>query len=173
MSALTRTVLALAVGAAGLAGRADDRLIPADLSDAQKANLKKGLAAVEKPKRFVPERARIVGNTPDGLDLDPAPGAEVKEYLASVVPHAAADRKKGPEKADLYWYRPNPKKGLPGITVRRTVDLTTGELAGGPEVLFNHATPLAPEERDEAVAMARKKVPAVAELYDGDRRHLV
>jgi hypothetical protein len=146
--------------------RADDSQLPANLTDSQKANLKKFLAAVAKPKRFLPEKARFVGAVPDNLDPNPVPGAEVKEYLAAVVPFTAAE-KKGPEKAYVYWYRPNPKQGAPGVTVRRVVDLTTGEAVGEPEVLFNHATPLSREERDEAIRLAREKSPAVRDLYAG------
>jgi hypothetical protein len=153
--------------ALGAPVRADDRVIPADLGDGQKANLKKFLASREKPKQFLPEGAKVVGAPAEGVQLGTPQGAEVKEYLAAVVPHVAADRKKGPEKADIFWYRPNPNKGSPGVTIKRTIDLTTGEPVGPPQVLFNHATPLAPEERDEAVALARKQSRPVAELYNG------
>src|SRR5262249_7849282 len=59
------------------------------------------------------------------------------------------------------------KQGSPGVTVRRVVDLGTGEAVGEPEVLFNHATPLTREERDEAIKLAREKVPALKEFYAG------
>jgi hypothetical protein len=98
------------------------------------------------------------------LDPNPVPGAEIKEYLTSIVPYRAAASDKPPEKVEIYWYRPNPKRGSPGVTVRRVVDLATGEPAGEPEILFNYPTPLAREELIEAVKIARAKNEKVEEL---------
>src|SRR5262249_41266569 len=53
----------------------------------------------------------------------------------------------------------------PGITVRHTVDLTSGKQVGATEVFFKHHTPISREELAEAVALAREKSPAVQELY--------
>jgi hypothetical protein len=149
------------------AGRADESVIPANLTESQKANLKKALAAEEKPKQFIPDKAKFVGTPPEGLDRAPTPGVEIKQYLAAIVPYTTTDPKKTPEKAYVYWYRPNPKQGSPGVTVRRVVDLNTGQMLGEPEVLFNHATPVAAEERTEAIRLAREKIPAVRDLYAG------
>ena len=155
------------------AGRADDSVIPANLTDTQKANLKKILAAEEKPKRFIPDKAKFVGSPPEGLDQAPMPGAEIKQYLAAIVPYTTTDPKKSPEKAYVYWYRPNPKQGAPGVTIRRVVDLNSGQLVGEPEVLFNYATPVAPEERTEAIRLAREKIPAVRDLFtDADEKEI-
>src|SRR5262249_18602820 len=100
------------------------------------------------------------------VDLNPGPG-EVKEYLSAVIPHEAADRRKGPDKADLYWFRPNPRKGSPGVTVKRVVDLGTGMQVGDPVVLINYLTPLAPEELSDALRIAREKSAAARALYAG------
>lgn len=144
--------------------RIDERLLPSSLSDAQKASLAKYLASVKAPDRFIPESARVVGDGSVSLEPNPVPGAEIKEYLTSIVPYRPRSADKPPEKVEVYWYRPNPKKGAPGVTVRRVVDLATGEPAGEPEVLFNYPTPLAREELTEAVKLAREKNDKVAEL---------
>ncbi len=167
---VTKTATILVLAAVVFLGvdpmsRADDRLIPANLTESQKANIKKFLASVEKPKQFLPEKAKLVGSAPSDLGVGAEPGAEIRQYLAAVIPYTAKDRKRGPEKAEILWYRPNPKKGQPGVTVRRVLDLTTGAAVGDPEVLFNHATPLTVEELNEAIKLARDKYPAAADLY--------
>lgn len=143
----------------------EERLFPANLSAVQKKNLEKFLASVEKPRSFLPDRARYVGNAPEGLEVKDDAATEFKQYLAAIVPHTTTDATKSPAKVDVYWYRPNPRIGSPGVTVRRTLDLAKGEPVGDPEVLFNHATPLAREEREGAVALARKQIPTVADFY--------
>jgi hypothetical protein len=144
--------------------RVDERLLPSGLNDAQKAKLANFLASVKRPERFIPESARVITEAPVALDPNPVPGAEIKEYLTSIVPYRAQAKDKPPEKVEVYWYRPNPKKGAPGVTVRRVVDLSTGDPVGEPEVLFNYPTPLAREELDEAVKIARDKNEKVTEL---------
>src|SRR5437868_553832 len=72
-----------------------------------------------------------------------------------------------PTRVDVYYYRPNPTQGKPGITVKHTVDLTTGRQVGDTEVLLNHHSPIAREELADAIKLAREKVPAVGELYQG------
>jgi hypothetical protein len=146
------------------ARRVDEGLLPSGLSDKQKTTLAGYLAAVKKPERFIPESARVVGEGTVSLDPNPVPGAEIKEYLTSIVPYRPTAKGKGPEKVEIYWYRPNPKKGSPGVTIRRVVDLATGEPAGEPEVLFNYPTPLSREELSEAVNLARDKNDRVGEL---------
>lgn len=146
---------------------ADDRMIPASLDEGQRANLKKYLDSVEKPTQLIPANAKVVGTIPKILTAEPPVGSEVKEYLASVIPDVATDAKKTPERATIYWYRPNPKQGSAGVTIRRVVDLNTGNPVGEPEVLFNHATPLAREERADAVALAYKQSAALRELSAG------
>ncbi len=169
MYAAKGVAVALMFGAAALAGDGpprgvDERLLPAGLGDKQKANLATFLAGVKKPERFIPESAKVVGEGAVALDPNPVPGAEVKEYLTSVVPHRPRAKDKPPDRAEVYWYRPNPKRGSPGVTVRRVVNLETGQEVGEPEVLFNYPTPLSREELAEAVRLARAKDEKVAEL---------
>jgi hypothetical protein len=155
--AFVALVVCAALGADEARPRVDDRLLPAGLTDKQKTALGDFLASVKKPDRFIPESAKVVGAGSLTLDSNPVPNAEIKEYLASVVPYRTTGREKTPSKVEIYWYRPNPKAGAPGVTIRRVVDLTTGEEVGAPEVLFNHPTPLAREELIAAVRLARAK----------------
>jgi hypothetical protein len=154
----------LAVGGEGDPRRIDERLLPSALNDAQKAKLASYLASVKKPDRFIPESARVIAEGSVTLDPNPVPGAEIKEYLTNIVPYRPQAKDKPPEKVEVYWYRPNPKKGEPGVTVRRIVDLASGAPVGEPEILFNYPTPLAPEELTQAVKIARQKNEKVGEL---------
>jgi hypothetical protein len=88
-------------------------------------------------------------------------GAEVKEYLAEILPHRTGD------KADVFWFRPNPKKGLPGITVKRVVDLATGKQVGEPAAIAGYPAPLTQEEREQAVKLARELSEKVKAVYAG------
>lgn len=165
-----RTLL-LVLLSAGVAHAQAERLIPESIPAAKRKTLETYLEKLDKPKQWVPERAKWVDRTETGVQVDPNPApppaaTPLKEYLTEVRPHKAAG-KDGPEKADVYWYRPNPVKGKPGITVKRTVDLTTGQPVGDPEVLVNHAPPLAREERVDALRLAREKSPAVQALMEG------
>jgi hypothetical protein len=145
-------------------GRVDEKLLPSGLTEHQKTTLSNYLAGIKKPERFIPESARVVGEGTVSVDPNPVPGAEIKEYLTSIVPYRAQAKDKPPEKVEVYWYRPNPKRGSPGVTVRRVVDLATGKADGEPEILFNFPTPLAREELGEAVKVARAKSDKVSEL---------
>jgi hypothetical protein len=148
-------------------GRVDERLLPSGLTDNQKTNLANYLAGVKKPERFIPELARVVGDGAVSIDPNPVPGAEIKEYLTSIVPYRARAKDKPPEKVEVYWYRPNPKQGSPGVTVRRVVDLATGKPDGEPDILFNYPTPLSREELSEAAKTARAKNDKVSALVRG------
>jgi hypothetical protein len=149
----------------GDARRIDERLMPSGLTEHQKTSLVNYLSSVKKPDRFIPESARIVGEGSGSLDANPVPGAEIREYLTSIVPYRPTAKDKSPEKVEIYWYRPNPKRGSPGVTIRRVVDLSKGEPAGEPEVLFNYPTPLSREELVEAVKLARDANTKVGALY--------
>jgi hypothetical protein len=144
--------------------RIDERLLPSGLTDNQKTTLANYLASVKRPERFIPESARVIADGSVSLDPNPVPGAEIKEYLTSIVPYRPQGNDKPPEKVEVYWYRPNPAKGKPGVTIRRVVDLATGESVGEPDVLFNYPTPLSREELDDAVKLARQKNEKVAAL---------
>jgi hypothetical protein len=172
--ALRRTVAVLLVGACfhfgGAPVAAADDMIPERLPQAKKDVLRKFLSTLEKPKRFLPPRAKLVGPALPGLDLPvdaPLKGLDAKEYLAEVRPHDAADRLKGPDKVDLYWFRPNPQKGAPGLTVKRVVDLNTGKQIGDTEVRLDYAAPLTREEKAQAIGLAKKEVTQVRTLYTG------
>lgn len=145
--------------------RVDERLLPTGLGEKQKATLVDFLASVKKPDRFIPASAKIIGTGALSLDPNPVPDAEIKEYLTSIVPFRPQAKDKPPDRAELFWYRPNPKRGLPGVTIRRVVNLESGEQVGEPEVLFNYPTPLAREELVGAVKIARAKIEKLNELF--------
>ena len=159
---------ALIVGLAAVACAAEDQdLIPSQLPKQQRDNLQRFLQRHEKPDRFIPADARLVGPRPAGIDLkaEKTPGKPIKQYMVQIIPHRPVPGQEEVRQAEVYYYRPNPERGKPGITVRHTVDLTTGEQVGPTEVLFNRPTPLSREELEEAVALAREKSAAVADLY--------
>ena len=85
--------------------------------------------------------------------------------MVQIISHRPVPGQGEVKQVDVYYYRPNPEKGKPGITVKHTVDLTTGSQVGPTEVLFNSHTPFSREELAEAVALAREKSSAVQELY--------
>jgi hypothetical protein len=148
--------------------RAEDKdLIPPQFPKEQRDNLLRFLQKHEKPDRFLPADAKLVSSQPASVDMkaDSAPGKAVKQYTVQITPHRPVPGQEVVKHVDVYYYRPNPEKGKPGITVRHTVDLTTGEQFGPTEVLLNRHTPISREELAEAVEMAREKAAAVQELY--------
>jgi hypothetical protein len=146
---------------------ADLDLVPPQLPKEQRENLLRFLQGQEKPDRFIPRDARIIGSEPAKLEMnrDRPPGQAIKQYMVQITPHRPVPGQEKIERVDVYYYRPNPEKGKPGITVRHTVDLATGKQVGSTEVLLNHHTPLSRDELAEAVALAREKSAAVGELY--------
>jgi hypothetical protein len=156
--------IALAAGEGETRRRVDERLLPSSLTETQKATLANYIASVKQPDRFIPESARVVGDSSVALDPNPVPGAAIKEYLTSIVPYRSATKDKPPERVEIYWYRPNPKKGAPGVTIRRVIDLASGQPVGEAEVLFNYPTPLSREELNEAVKIAREKNEKIGDL---------
>jgi hypothetical protein len=167
---IVTTLLVTFVLPAGL-WAADDDMVPSNLPADQKANLLRFLKAHEKPDKYVPPGARIVrpDSSPaaDLPDVPVPPNTAIKQYTVQITPQRPVPDKPPPSRVDVYYYRPNPSGGKPGITVKHTVDLTTGEQVGDTEVLLNHHSPLAREELAEAIKLAREKVPSVAELYQG------
>jgi len=144
----------------------DDDLIPSQFPKNQRDNLRRFLEQHNKPDRYMPQDARIIGApSADETAAEQTPGKPVKQYTVQIVPHRPIPGHEQVTRADVYYYRPNPVKGKPGITVRYTVDLTNGSQSGPTEVLLNHHTPVSHEELEEAVALAREKSPAVQELY--------
>jgi hypothetical protein len=167
---LTRsiTALALLVGTAVL-WAADEKELPAAFSAEQKANLLKFLKDNERPDRYVPKGAKFVDSPPPEGDLDVkgTPDKPVRQYTVQITPHRPVPDQEKVGKADVYFYRPNPEKGKPGITIKHTIDLATGKQIGETEVLTKAHSPVSREELAEAVAAARLKVPALKELYEG------
>jgi hypothetical protein len=145
----------------------DTELLPPQLPRDQRENLLRFLQKHDQPDRFVPQGAKIVSSQAGngGLNEDSAAGKPVKQYTVQIIPHRPVPGETNSGQVDVYYYRPHPEKGKPGITVKHTVDLTTGKEVGQTEVLLNSHTPLAREELAEAVALAKEKSPAVQELY--------
>jgi len=169
MGIVTTLLVALALPAGQRA--ADDDMVPSNLSAGHKANLLRFLKAHEKPDKYIPPGARIVrpdSSPPADLpDVPVPPNTTIKQYTVQITPQRPVPDRPPPNRVDVYYYRPNPAGGKPGITVKHTVDVTTGQQVGDTEVLLNHHSPIAREELADAIKLAREKVPAVAELYQG------
>jgi hypothetical protein len=144
-------------------------LVPSQLPKDEQANLLRFLQEHEKPDHYFPPDAKLVAAQPASVDTgaDRAPGQAVKQYTAQIISHRPVPGQPDDRRVDVYYYRPNPEKGRPGITVRYTVDLTSGKQVGATEVLLNEHTPVSREELTEAVALAREKSDVVRELYKG------
>src|SRR5262245_31802026 len=155
----------LAVALPVLAGERD--LIPPQLAKPQQDNLLRFLEQHQKPVRYIPENAKIVGTLPGGAELptQAPPMKPVKQYTVQIVAHRPVPDQPEPNRVDVYYYRPNPEKGKPGVTVRYTVDLTNGNQVGQTEVLLNQHTAMSQEEVTEAVALAREKSDALKGVY--------
>jgi hypothetical protein len=164
---LATAAAALLMAPAGGFYAADTDLIPPQFPKEQRANLQRFLQQHEKPNRFVPADAKLVGSRSPGLDLrnENTPSRPVKQYMVQIISHRPVPGQEEVKQVYVVYYRPNPEKGKPGITVRHTVDLTTGNQVGPTEVLLNSHTPISREELAEAVELAREKSSAVAELY--------
>jgi hypothetical protein len=166
---LTAAVAVLLPVFSGGVRASDTDLIPPQLLKEQRANLQRFLRQHEKPDRYVPADAKVVDATPADVQdkTVPAPGKPVKQYMVQIISHRPVPGQETVNRVDVVYYRPNPEAGKPGITVRHTVDLTTGEQVGPTEVLVKHHTALSREELEEAVDLARQKSTAVGELYKG------
>lgn len=149
------------------AGDADR--IPPEIPKDQRGNLERFLRGHDKPDRYVPRDAKVIGATPGGSEVNvevPA-NTPIKQYMAQITSHRPVPDQPVVTRADVYYYRPNPQKGKPGITVKYTVDLTNGQQVGQTEVLLNHHTPMAREELADALALAKSKSQQVRDLYAG------
>lgn len=142
-------------------------VIPPQFPKEQRERLQRFLQQHEKPDRFIPADAKLVGTRPPGLELrnENPPGKPIKQYMVQIIPHRPVPGQEEVKQVDVYYYRPNPEKGKPGITVRHTVDLTTGNQVGPTEVLLNRHTPISNDELAEAVELAREQSAAVGDLY--------
>lgn len=166
-STSTLSLVGLLLMALGRTSAGDRDLIPPQLSKPQQENLLKFLERQPKPDRFVPKDAKLVDAPASGIEgnADPKPGQIVKQYTVQMTPHRPVPGQEVVKNVDIYYYRPNPEKGKRGVTIKQTVDATTGEQVGPTEVLFKHHTPVAREELDEAVALAKEKSAEVQALY--------
>jgi hypothetical protein len=153
--------------------RADEKeLIPPQLPREQRDNLLRFLRQHEKPDRFIPADAKFVGPESSVTTVRPEkkPAQAIKQYMVQITAHRPVPGQDEDKQVDVYYYRPNPEKGKPGITVKHTVDLTNGKQVGPTEVLLNHHTALSRDELNEAVELAKEKSPAVKDLYaNGDK----
>ncbi len=159
--------LGLLLGLVSTLHAADDKVLPASLSADQKDNLQKFLKAHETPDRYVPKEAKFGDVKPPVADAEIAATKEkpIKQYTVQITPHRAVPDQEQVTKADVYYYRPNPEKGKPGITVKHTVDLTTGKQIGETEVLTKAHTPVSREELADALASVKEKSELVNSLY--------
>jgi len=146
---------------------ADKDGIPPQLPKEQRENLQRFLQEHEKPDRFIPAEAKGIDSLPPdlGKNVQSTPDKPIKQYMVQIATHRPVPDQEEIKRVDVYYYRPNPEKGKPGVTVKHTVDLTTGKQVGQTEVLVKHHTPISREELAEAVELAREKIPAVADLY--------
>lgn len=150
---------------AGVVWADDKDLVPPRLPKDQRDNLQRFLKQHEKPDRYVPADAKLVDAQAADVEAKSEATKPVKQYLVQITPHRPVAGQEEVKHVDVYYYRPNPEKGKPGITVKHTVDLTTGNQIGQTEVLVKHHTPLSNDELTEAVALAREKAPVVQALY--------
>jgi hypothetical protein len=156
----------LIVGTTGLA--ADRDLIPSQLPKDQRDNLLRFMERQPKPDRFVPKDAKIVDAPADNpnLNVEPKPGQSIKQYTVQIVSHRPVPGQENPKRVDVLYYRPHPEKGKQGITIKQTVDVTTGEQVGQTEVLVKQHTPISREELTEAVAFAKENSTDVKTFYE-------
>jgi len=162
---LCPAVLVLSIAGAGRSG--DDDLIPKLFTTQQRERIETFLKEHQKDMHYIPPNAKLVGAPPGGGEAVPEekPTQPVKQYLTQLTPHRPVPGQEQVTKLDVYYYRPNPERGKPGITVKRTLDVTTGKEVGQTEVIFNGKTPLAREELAEAVDLAKEKSEPVQALY--------
>jgi hypothetical protein len=148
---------------------ADERVVPASLSGPQRENLLKFLKENETPDRYVPKGAKFGDAPPPAADTTITATKErpIKQYTVQITPHRPVPDQPEVNRADVYFYRPNPEKGKPGIAVKYTLDLSTGTPIGEPEVLTKAHTPVSREELAEAVALLKEKSEPVKKLYAG------
>jgi hypothetical protein len=167
---LTAVAAGLLAAPAGLRAADNKDMLPHQLSKPQQDNLLRFLQKHEKPERLVPAGARVVGSRPGDTTVpatEPPPGTPIKQYTVQITPHRPVPGQEEVRQVDVYYYRPNPERGKPGVTVKHTVDVTTGDQVGPTEVLLNHHTPISREETSEAVELAKEKSAEVKALYQG------
>jgi hypothetical protein len=169
---MTRVILRIAVAvltvsAVGSLRGSDDDLIPKQFSREQREKIQQFLKDHEKPKQYIPADAKVVGGQAGASEKLPEvkPGQAVTQYLVQIMPHRPVPGQEEVKRVDVFYYRPNPTKGKPGVTIKHTLDVTNGKEIGTTEVLLNGNKPLAREELAEAVELAKDKSEPVKGLY--------
>jgi hypothetical protein len=164
---LRLTTLMLTGAAVSTLVASDDDLIPKQFSREQRDKIQQFLKDHEKPKQYIPADAKIVGEQPGAAEKLPEvkTGETVKQYLVQIMPHRPVPGQEEVKRVDVFYYRPNPAKGKPGVTIKHTLDVTTGKEVGTTEVLLNGNKPLAREEVNEGVDLAKSKSEPVQALY--------
>ncbi|MFO0841036.1 MAG: hypothetical protein U0797_01385 [Gemmataceae bacterium] len=147
----------------------DERTLPSSLTKEQRGNLLQFLKGHESPTRYVPKGAKVGDAPPPDADAAVTATKErpIRQYTAQITMHRPVPGQEQVTRADVYYYRPNPEKGKPGLTVKYTVDLTTGQPVGEAVVLTKAHTPVSREELAEALAAAKEKAASVKALYKG------
>lgn len=145
----------------------DADLLPPRLPKEQRDNLLRFLQEQAKPERFIPPDAKVIDSQPteSELKITGTPEKPIKQYTVQITSHRPVPGQEEVKRVDVVYYRPHPEKGKPGVTVKHTVDLTTGKQVGATEVLYKSHTPISREELAEAVALAKEKSTAVQALY--------
>jgi hypothetical protein len=148
---------------------ADERILPPSLPKEQRDNLLRFLKDHETPRRYVPKGAKVVDAAPPEADAEITATKDkpIKQYTVRIATHRPVPGEERVTRADVYYYRPNPTRGKPGLTVKYTVDLTTGKPVGDVEVLTRTHTPVSREEVTEAAEAVKERLPAVKALYRG------
>jgi hypothetical protein len=141
----------------------DDSLIPSELNRDQQQNVKKFLSSLAKPKRLIPEGSQAVGFA--ALSPEMTREGTIREHLTAIIPERPTAAQPEPRRAEVFWYRYNPIKGKPGVTVKRVVDLSSGKQVGQTEVFADYPTPLARAEVKEAIQLAGEKSEKVKAFY--------
>src|SRR5262245_59407171 len=110
MSTLLKLSLTLAgatIGFGAACGRlsaSDNELIPSGLPKEQRESLQRFLKDHEKPERFLPRDAKLVGTQPGGAttSVEEKPGQAVKQYLVQITPHRPVPGQEEVKRADVY-----------------------------------------------------------------------
>lgn len=161
--------VALAAFVTGAVPAADDPVVPESLTKEQQDHLRLFLRGHSTPEHYVPRGAKFVDEKPTTAEeeIQATKDKPIKQYMVQIIPHRAVPGNEVVTKADVYYYRPNPEKGKQGLTIKHTVDLTTGQPVGEPEVMLKAHTPISRDELAEAVAMARSESAAYKTLAAG------
>ncbi len=161
------TAVSLLMNTLGFLQAREDPVLPSSLSKEQQSNLLSFLKSQATPTHYIPRDAKIGDVAPPERDQEIMATKErpIKQYMAQITPHRPVPGQEAVTKADVYFYRPNPEKGKPGITIKYTVDLSTGKQIGATEILTKAHTPISRDELAEAVAKAKEQSKAVQALY--------